>query len=158
MLLVVAVATGAAQGTGGSDDAKGVPRPAWEYRVLKKDQVLKRGKKDLAAGLNKLGEDGWELAAVDTVYIFKRLRVRAQQRAEMIKRRIAFLASEVEMLRDRVAWSERMSRKGLMSDQQVRTEQMALKRATLALERARQDLKELAAPKEPAEKGPRPQK
>lgn len=44
----------------------------WDYQVLTKERVLELGNKDLAAGLNALGAQGWELAAVDTVYIFRR--------------------------------------------------------------------------------------
>jgi hypothetical protein len=44
----------------------------WEYRVVAKDQLLQLGNKDLAAGLNQLGAQGWELAGVDNAYIFRR--------------------------------------------------------------------------------------
>ena len=44
----------------------------WEYRVLTEEQVIALGKKDLAAGLNKLGDEGWELVTVGAHYIFKR--------------------------------------------------------------------------------------
>jgi hypothetical protein len=37
----------------------------WEYRVLSAPQVRELGKKDLEAGLNKLGDEGWELVAID---------------------------------------------------------------------------------------------
>jgi type II secretory pathway component GspD/PulD (secretin) len=35
----------------------------WEYRAVKRSQVLELGKGDLTAGLNKLGEEGWELVS-----------------------------------------------------------------------------------------------
>jgi hypothetical protein len=54
--------------TGGAPPAA----PPWEYQVLPKERVLELGKKDLAAGLNALGAKGWELAAVDNGYIFRR--------------------------------------------------------------------------------------
>jgi hypothetical protein len=38
-------------------------RTEWEYLTLTKEEVVKRGK-DLAGGLNALGKEGWELAAV----------------------------------------------------------------------------------------------
>jgi hypothetical protein len=61
--------------------------PKWEYRVLAKREVAELGKKDLAAGLNKLGDEGWELVAVEPqagrssgqpTYYFKRLAARAE--------------------------------------------------------------------------------
>jgi uncharacterized protein (TIGR03067 family) len=36
----------------------------WEYRVLTRGELVKLGKDDLARGLNKVGEEGWELASV----------------------------------------------------------------------------------------------
>ncbi len=60
----------AAQAAKTSGTAKAGPR--WEYQVLPKDRVIELGQKDLAAGLNALGAQGWELAAVDNVYIFRR--------------------------------------------------------------------------------------
>jgi hypothetical protein len=40
-------------------------RPQWEYAVHDKDALAKLGGGDVAAGLNKLGDEGWELVAVD---------------------------------------------------------------------------------------------
>jgi hypothetical protein len=51
----------------------GLARPRWEYKVVSEADILKLGKDDLAAGLNKLGEDGWELVAFEkTRFILKR--------------------------------------------------------------------------------------
>jgi len=36
-------------------------RPKWECKVMTELDVLKLGKDNLAAGLNSLGEEGWEL-------------------------------------------------------------------------------------------------
>ena len=41
------------------------PGPKWEYKVLTKDEIAGLSDKDFAAGLNKLGEEGWELVAVE---------------------------------------------------------------------------------------------
>jgi hypothetical protein len=41
------------------------PGPKWEYKVLTKDEIAGLSNKDFAAGLNKLGEEGWELVAVE---------------------------------------------------------------------------------------------
>jgi hypothetical protein len=134
----------------------------WEYRVLKKDQVLDLGKKDLAAGLNRLGDQGWELAAVDTVYIFKRARTPNPRnlvpkgpnpnQIQDLKDQIALLQSDVDRWRDRVGWSERMMRKGFVSQNQLLDEREWLQRAELALQRAQRTLKSL----EPESGGAKP--
>jgi hypothetical protein len=50
-----------------------LPRVSWEYKVVTKGDIQKLGKKDFAAGLNKLGEQSWELVGFDkTRFIFKR--------------------------------------------------------------------------------------
>jgi len=152
VLLVIAVASGTLQITAWSAEGKPIAAPTWEYRVLTKEQVVDLGKKDLAAGLNQLGGEGWELAAVDAVYIFKRPRDRNPKRVEEIKSQVALLESEVEMLQDRVTWADRMVRKGYMTDQQLRAERETLKLVEKALNRARKDLDTLQAdPKRPAE-------
>jgi Bacterial type II/III secretion system short domain len=57
-------------------------RGAWEYKTLLKSQITELGKTDLGAGLNALGDEGWELVAVDrpekgtATYIFKRVKAR----------------------------------------------------------------------------------
>ena len=40
----------------------------WEYRVLSRDQIAELGKNDLAAGLNRLGEHGWQLVTVEPAF------------------------------------------------------------------------------------------
>lgn len=51
------------------------PRRRWEYKVVPEVDLLKLGKDDLAAGLNKLGEESWELIGFQkTQFIFKRPR------------------------------------------------------------------------------------
>ena len=44
---------------------QGLARPRWEYKVVSEADVLKLGKDDLVAGLNKFGEDGRELVALE---------------------------------------------------------------------------------------------
>jgi hypothetical protein len=159
VLLVIAVVSGTLQINAWSAEERPIAAPRWEYRVLTKEQVLDLGKKDLAVGLNQLGGEGWELAAVDAAYIFKRSKDRNYKQAEEIKSQVALLESEVEMLRDRVTWADRMVRKGYMTDQQLRAEREALKQVELALNRARKDLATLLAdPKRPAEKERKPAK
>src|SRR5438552_10170455 len=86
---------------GAARSAEPEPRGAarWEYRILTKDQVLELGKKDLAAGLNKLGDDGWELVAAPPAegYIFKRPRERTPKQLEDVKRQVLLAESDVEM-------------------------------------------------------------
>src|SRR5271169_6346014 len=40
----------------------------WEYRVLTQEKVAELGKNDVAAGLNILGEEGWQLVAVEAAF------------------------------------------------------------------------------------------
>jgi hypothetical protein len=140
--------------------AEGKPEgaPRWEYRVLTKEQVSELGKNDLAAGLNKLGDDGWELAAVDAAYIFKRPRDQAAKQPEDLKAQVAQAESDVEARKDRVAWSERMVRKGYLSERQVEAERGLLRKAEMALEKTRRELKQLPPdPKGPVEKERKPE-
>jgi hypothetical protein len=52
---------------------QGAVRPRWEYKVLAEADILKLGKEDLAAGLTKLGEDGWELVGFEkSRFVLKR--------------------------------------------------------------------------------------
>jgi hypothetical protein len=156
VLLAVAVAGGTLQAAARAAEAK--PGPGWEYRVLSKKQVIDLGKKDLAAGLNQLGREGWELAAVDAVYIFKRPR-RSDKEVEEVKRQVALRKSKVEQLRDRVTWAARMVKKGFLSEAQLQADRAALAWAEMALERARKDLATLPAdPKGPTGKGRKPEK
>lgn len=48
----------------------------WEYRVLKYEQLKKLAgeDKDLVAGLNKLGQEGWELAAAEGLSVEAQLQ------------------------------------------------------------------------------------
>jgi hypothetical protein len=131
----------------------------WEYRGLTKDQILSLGNTDLVAGLNRLGDEGWELAGVDGIYIFKRPRGLAHRRAEDIKDDIKVIEADVEQQRDRVAWAERMGKKGFLAENRIQFERDYLKRLELALARARRDLQSLPKDsKEPAAKPPKSEK
>ncbi len=69
---------------GGKGELKAVQAPTkWEYRVETRNALAALGSDSLAVGLNKLGAEGWELAAIDTTakatpkgpnpaYIFRR--------------------------------------------------------------------------------------
>jgi hypothetical protein len=120
------------------EGASAVPR--WEYRVLSKQQVLDLGKKDLAAGLNTLGDESWELIVADSAFIFKRPKNAEHQRLAEVKQRIAAIESEVDLWRERVAWSERMARRGFLSGQRINAERARLQEAEMALDEARREL------------------
>jgi hypothetical protein len=126
----------------------------WEYKTLTKDQILSLGKKGLDAGLNLLGDDGWELAAVDGVYIFKRSKSLAGKRVQDLKDEIKIIEADVEQQKDRLAWSERMGRKGFLAENQIKFERDYLNRLELVLARARRDLE--ALPKDNREPEPAP--
>jgi hypothetical protein len=131
----------------------------WEYRVLSEEQVVALGKKDLAVGLNQLGHEGWELVTVGAHYIFKRPKDLPQKQAAEIKRQIATAEADVEAWQERVNWSERMLKKGYLTEKHVETERAQLKKAETVLDLARMALKNLqSAPKEPEQKEPRPEK
>lgn len=118
----------------------------WEYQVLAKEQVCALGKKDLGVGLNQLGSQGWELAAVDGAYIFKRRKESNDLQTEEFKRAIPLIESDISLLKQRVGWAERMQRKGYLTQRQVGDEQLRLKEAELALETARRHLDSLPPP------------
>ena len=161
---VVLLFAGAAAGTVPSSAASAAePKPGilfqWEYRVLTEEQVAALGKKDLAAGLNALGDEGWELVTAGAHYIFKRPKDAARRQAAEVKRQVAVAEAEVEAWTERVAWSERMLRKGFVTAQHVQAERAQLKKAEAALDEARGALKGMPSePKEPEQKVPRPEK
>jgi hypothetical protein len=131
----------------------------WEYRVLTEEQVIALGKKDLAEGLNVLGDEGWELATAGPRYIFKRPKDMAKKQAAEIKRQIAAAEADVEAWKDRVAWSERMVKKGYVTEKHALAERAQLSKAEAVLDAARRALKGLPpTPKEPEQKEPRPEK
>jgi hypothetical protein len=64
---------------------KAASRPQWEYKTVTGDGLVELGKNE-QAGLNKLGDDGWELVSVTpgqgfskAVYYFKRPKAAAGQ-------------------------------------------------------------------------------
>jgi hypothetical protein len=140
-LLAISVVAAASQLTARSADST----PQWEYRVLTRAQLLDLGKQDLAAGLNKLGDEGWELAAFDSAYIFKRPKV--QKYAEVSKLRLKLAEADVEQQRERVQWAKRMVKKGFLPANQLKDEERLLREFEIVLEEAVQDVKSM--PTEP---------
>jgi hypothetical protein len=131
----------------------------WEYHVLTEEQVIALGKKDLAAGLNRLGDEGWELVTAGAHYIFKRPKDLARKQAADIRRQFDAAEADVEAWKERVSWSERMLKKGYLTEKHVEAERAQLKKAEAALDLARMALKNLpSAPKEPEQKESRPEK
>jgi hypothetical protein len=131
----------------------------WEYRVLTEEQLLALGQKDLAAGLNKLGDEGWELVTAGPRYIFKRPKDLAQQQAAELKRQVAAAEADVEAWKDRVTWSERMLKKGFVTEKHIETERTQLKKAEAILDVARRALQNLpSAPNAPEQKEPKPER
>lgn len=61
-------------GKGGKGFSRPGPEPAaapapaprrWEYGVFTQADIVNKGEDDFEAGLNKLGDDGWELVSID---------------------------------------------------------------------------------------------
>ena len=118
----------------------------WEYEVLTKDKVIALGGKDLAAGLNLLGGQGWELAGIDGSYIFKRRKEPAGKRGQDVKELIPLIEADVAQLKERVSWSERMLRKGYMSQGKVEAERLRLTSAEYSLQKVRGQVERLPPP------------
>jgi hypothetical protein len=70
-------------------------------------------------------------------------KARTHKRPEEIKHRVAVAESDVAMWRDRVAWSERMAKKGYLTDFQVNADRGQLIRAEFALDQAQEELQGL---------------
>jgi hypothetical protein len=128
-----------AGGTSFAGDAAG-SAPRWEYRVLGKAEVLELGKSDLATGLNRLGRDGWELAAIDGAYIFKRRPTGHMSSVEHLKELLAAAESDLQMRKERVTWAERMARKGFLSASQLEADRTLLQRSEIEVGQLRRDL------------------
>jgi hypothetical protein len=112
----------------------------WEYQVLSKQKVIDLGQKDLAAGLNQLGRDGWELAAIDGDYIFKRSKNQRPLTAQEIRERIGLAKADVEMWRERASWSERMAQRGFVTRAQADADRARLRSAETSLQNAEKEL------------------
>jgi membrane-associated protease RseP (regulator of RpoE activity) len=77
---------------------------------------------------------------------------------EVLTVRISQLESDVAALKDRAAWSERMAKKGFMTEQEVQADRARLRKAEMDLDKARTDLKALSPdPNKPAQKERKPQ-
>jgi hypothetical protein len=158
VLLAIAVAARASEVGPLSAQATSDAVAKWEYRVLTKVQVVALGKNDLAAGLNRLGDEGWELAATEPAFIFKRPRApeKAERKLEEINRQLSVAAADVEMHKERVAWLERMAKKGYLSEKKLQWERQRLKEAEAAFDKVKRELKAFpTGPKNGPEKDPR---
>jgi hypothetical protein len=144
-LMLFGLASGVLPGSEVPEERQSDAVTRWEYQILTKEQIIELGKKDLTAGLNRLGEQGWELAAVEAAFIFKRAKPQNGERIEDVKRRIALIEIDVQMWKDRVAWSERMLKKGFMSQAQVNGERMELKKNEITLDSLQRELGSLSS-------------
>lgn len=140
----------------------------WEYRVASKDELAALGSKNVAAGLNKLGEEGWELVAIEPgfaappgavgsappQYYFKRPKDLPVAQREAAARRVAAAEAEVELWKDRAAYSARMYRRGLLAENLAKIDQARLRQAELSLEAAKRELEALPSEKAPPPKEP----
>jgi hypothetical protein len=159
VLLAIAVARSLVPPTTSAAEWRPPGTSRWEYRVLTKEQVIELGKKDLAAGLNQLGDDGWELVAVDGQYIFKRPKDQERKQLTELKHQVAVAEADVAGWKDRVAWAERMVKKGYLTDKHLQAERAQLTRAEMALDLARRALENLTAgPKRAGERESKPEK
>ena len=137
----------------------------WEYRIASKDELAELGNRNVAAGLNKLGEEGWELVAVESgaaavpvQFYLKRLKDLPLAQREAATRRVAAAEAEVELWRERAAYSERMVKKGFLAENQARADLAQLRHAEVLLSSARRELEALTPPKPAPEKVPQPEK
>jgi hypothetical protein len=70
LLLAAVVASGVRPGPASARLAE--PRATWEYKVLTTSAIEKRGganRDAFAAGLDSLGGEGWELAAIEPGHV-----------------------------------------------------------------------------------------
>lgn len=150
VLLTLGIAGGNGLATALAQEPTASPLMRWEYRVVTKEQLLELGSKDLAAGLNKLGDEGWELTAVDGVYVFK--RPNRSLTLEDVKQWVFVAQGEVEAWKDRVAWTERMVKKGYLNERRLEDERGQLQAAEFSLDKAQKALKALSAERIPPPK------
>jgi hypothetical protein len=135
--------------------------PKWEYRILTREQVAELGKNDIAAGLNRLGDDGWQLVTIEPAvsaekdgkapghsaqFYFQRPKDYVRMLRAGIQQRFAAAKSNVEMWEDRLAWTERMVRKGFLTANQARADEEELKRAKAAFDQVEREMKDLRMP------------
>ena len=82
---------------------------------------------------------------------------RDRGKIDELKAQVGQLESDVESLKERATWAERMAKKGYLSESELQADRARLKKAETDLDRARRQLKALSPdPKEPAEKGNKP--
>jgi hypothetical protein len=156
MFFALGVVAGVPPASASGQGVLAAPPAQWEYRVLTREQLAELGKNDPAAGLNALGEEGWELVAVEPAvaarpaqFYLKRPKGLQQTLRESLRRQVAWAESEVQTCRDRVAWSERMVKKGYLSDQHLQGERLGLRRAEAVLEEVQRELDRLPPPPQP---------
>jgi outer membrane protein TolC len=114
--------------------------------VLEKIVALTRQQEEQARELEKKSAlpAGAVIAArvrrIDAEIVLERAKARQQAGRENARSVVELAESELEMWKERVAWSERMVKKGYLTERQLQTERAALKQAETVLEKARREL------------------
>ena len=81
------------------------------------------------------------------------------ERARAMLTQLTLAESDVDAWKDRVAWSERMARKGFLSEQQLKADRLRLRLAEVTLDKARRELQSiLPKSKDPQMKERKPEK
>jgi hypothetical protein len=88
-------------------------------------------------------------AGAEVEQIQKALARLRETLAKDLRGQVALAESDLEMWRDRAAWSQRMAKKGFRTRAQAEADRARADAAALALERARAELKALGAGKLP---------
>jgi RND family efflux transporter MFP subunit len=98
--------------------------------------VMRKGQKQ-NLGILQLGSEVSTPGSKETTELDKAIR-------EDLTARIKQLEADVAALKDRAAWSERMARKGYMTEQEVQADRARLEKARMDLGRARRELEVLS--------------
>ncbi len=79
----------------------GVAGPRWEYKLMVGQAILRLGNGDLAAGLDKVGEEGWELVYVPPgdqySYYFKRPKASVRHEGPLTREPAAGTTEELQV-------------------------------------------------------------
>jgi multidrug efflux pump subunit AcrA (membrane-fusion protein) len=110
-------------------------RDAWMQAEENAKIVASQNQSDL-----KTAEVAVELAALD---VRKYLEGDYEQQRKDLAGRLSMAESDLEMWRDRVAYSERLARRGFVQESQVRTDRSRRDRARLALEKLEEEARVL---------------
>lgn len=132
-------------------------RAAWSNRMLKAgyltpgEAVLSRMKVEDAEHAVRKAQDRINLLNDDAIKAA--LAQRRKDRAAELRDRVRLVEADIELWKDRAAWSDRMVRKGYLSANQAKADQIRLERAEESLRQLQEQLKFLTEePKKDADK------